>query len=404
MIYFVRQRARSLPASTDAKSGDPQGGSNMTGPGQGPARSVIVHDFFVTEGGADRCAIEFAQLLPDAEIYTSFFDERQFGDRIAAARVHSWILQRLLGPTRHFRSLLPLYPIYFSRLNVGHAGLILSSSIAFTKAVHGPPGSLHISYVYTPLRYAWDLDTYLSGSSLALPARVGARVVRPVLRRWDRATSARPDVIVAISKTVQTRIRDIWGRDSTVIYPPVDVDEIGVSRRDDGYLLVAARMLAYRRLDLVVAACRVLRQPLVVVGDGPESARLRQIAGPETRFEGYVSRKRLLELLGGCSAYVVPGVEDFGIAPVEAMAAGKPVIAFGVGGVAETVVGGETGIFFDSPTVEALVQVIEQFKRITFDPDRCRSRAEEYSRTVFLDAWRALFVDLGVDPSVYSQR
>lgn len=355
----------------------------------------------MTEGGADRCAIEFTRLLPRAEVYTSFFDARQFGDRIAVERVHRWPLQRLLGPTHRFRSLLPLYPFYFGRLDVGDARLVLSSSIAFAKAVRGPAGSLHISYVYTPLRYAWDLDTYLQGSSFSLPARMGARIARPILRRWDRATSGRPDVIVAISKTVQARIRDLWGRDSEVIYPPVDVDEIKVSSRDDGYLMVAARMLAYRRLDLVVEACRRIRRPLVIVGDGPESARLRRMAGPEARFEGYVSRSRLLDLLAGCSAYVVPGVEDFGIAPVEAMAAGKPVIAFNAGGVAETVVGGETGLLFEDATPDALADAIQQMDKANIDPARCRARAEEFSRRVFLDAWQALFVRLQVDPSLY---
>ena len=367
-------------------------------------RVAIVHDFLVTEGGADRCALEFAELLPSATLHTTFFDARRFGDRIDPARVHPWLLNQVLGPTSRFRSLLPLYPAYFTALDLRGADLVLSSSIAFAKAVRTRPDALHVSYVYTPLRYAWDLDTYLDGSSYGVAARLGARILRPPLQRWDKWTSARPDVVVAISQTVRERVERLWGRDSEVIYPPVTVDEVELSARDDGFLLVASRMLAYRRLDLLVGACRRLGRRLVLVGDGPERARLEAEAGPETTFLGHVSRERLLEMLASCSAYVVPGVEDFGIAPVEAMAAGKPVIAFRAGGATETVVEGVTGVFFDEATVESLASAIERMEHLSFDPEVIRRRAERFDRSVFLAAWRELFERLGVDPSLYSAR
>ncbi len=365
-------------------------------------RVAIVHDFMVTEGGAERCALEFAELLPSAMLHTTFFDAGRFGDRIDPARVHPWPLNRVLGPTSRFRSLLPLYPAYFTSLDLRGADLVLSSSIAFSKAVRTRPDALHVSYVYTPLRYAWDLDTYLDGSSYGAAARVGARFLRPPLQRWDRWTSARPDVVVAISRTVQERIQRLWGRDSEVIYPPVNVGEVERSGRDEGYLLVASRMLAYRRLDLVVGACRRLGRRLVLVGDGPERARLEALAGPEATFLGHVGRAKLLEMFAACSAYVVPGVEDFGIAPVEAMAAGKPVIAFRAGGATETVVEGVTGVFFDEATVESLASAIERAGRVSFDAPAIRRHAERFDRGVFLTAWRDLFKRLGVDPSLYS--
>ena len=368
----------------------------------GYRRAAIVHDFMVTEGGAERCALEFAELLPSAELYTTFFDERRFGDRIDPARVRPWPLNRVLGPTSRFRSLLPLYPAYFTSLDLRGADLVLSSSIAFSKAVRTRADAMHISYVYTPLRYAWDLDAYLDGSSHGAAARLGARFLRPPLQRWDRWTSSRPDVVVAISRTVQERIKRLWGRDSEVIYPPVNVDEVGLSGRDDGFLLVASRMLAYRRLDLVVGACRRLGRRLVLVGDGPERARLEAMAGPETTFLGHVGRGRLLEMFASCSAYVVPGVEDFGIAPVEAMAAGKPVVAFRAGGATETVVEDVTGVFFEEATVESLASAIERVEHLRFDPQSIRRHAERFDRRVFLAAWRDLFQRLGVDPSLYS--
>jgi glycosyltransferase involved in cell wall biosynthesis len=367
-----------------------------------PRPVALVHDFFIQDGGAERCAIELANLLPAATIHTSFFDARVFGGRIDPSRVRTWPLQRLIGPTQHFRSLLPAYPVWFTLHKVPASRLVVSSSVAFSKAVRTNPGALHISYVYTPTRYAWDLDTYLAGSSGGVLAQFGARLVRPALQRWDRVTARRPDVLVAISETVRERISRLWSRESEVIYPPVDVDEIPLSGSDNGYLLVASRMLAYRRLDLIVGAARSLGRQLVVVGDGPEKRRLEAIAGPETTFEGFVSRSRLVDLMSGCSAYVVPGLEDFGIAPVEAMAAGKPVVAFRGGGVMETVVEGSTGVFFDRPTVASLAGAIGELDALRIDPAVCRARAEEFSRVRFIQAWCDLLARNGVDPSLYS--
>jgi glycosyltransferase involved in cell wall biosynthesis len=372
-------------------------------PAEVTASPAIVHDFFVADGGAERCAIEFANLLPSAQVYTSFFDRQKFGERIGAERVRTWPLQRLLGASPRFRSMLPLYPLYFSLMDLSGRPLVISSSIAFTKAVRTDPSTLHISYVYTPMRYAWDLDTYLAGSSFGRFARLGAQVGRPLLRRWDVATARRPDVIVAISNTVQDRIRRLWGRDSRVIYPPVDVSELPVSTRDDGYLLVAARLLAYRRVDLAVEASRRLGRRLVVAGDGPERARLERIAGPETTFRGHVTRAELLTLFANCSAYLVPGVEDFGIAPVEAMAAGKPVIAYRAGGARETVAEGISGVFFDHQDPVSVVAAIAEVDRTRFDPIAIRNQADHFDRRHFLAAWYDLFEELGVPASLYSR-
>lgn len=365
-------------------------------------RSVLVHDFFVAEGGAEACAIELARMLPGARVDTSFFDGGRFGDRIDPSRVHAWPLQRLVGPSGRFRAFLPLYPLYFSTLDLRRFELVVSSSIAFTKAVRTASTALHVSYVYTPMRYAWDLDAYLAQSSFAPASRLAARTIRPILQRWDRMTARRPDVIVAISETVRERIRRLWARESELIYPPVGVGEIEPSSRDDGYLLVAARMLAYRRLDLAVQAATRLGRDLVVVGDGPERARLQGLAGPSVRFLGRVDRPVLVDLFSRCHAYLVPGVEDFGIAPVEAMAAGKPVVAFRGGGVTETVVDGRTGTFFDEQTAEGLAAAIERLETLSLDPAVIRARAEEFDVSVFRRRWGELFARLGVDPSLYS--
>jgi glycosyltransferase involved in cell wall biosynthesis len=264
------------------------------------------------------------------------------------------------------------------------------------------PDAIHISYVHTPMRYAWDLDTYLAGSSDSWISAAAARTVRPALQRWDRWAARKPDVLVANSATVRERIRRLWRRDADVIYPPVDVAEIPLSTRDDGYLLVAARMLAYRRLDLAIAASTALGRELVVVGDGPERARLGRLAGPTVRFLGRVERPTLVDLFARCHAYLVPGVEDFGIAPVEAMAAGKPVIAFRSGGATETVVEGRTGLFFDLQEVASLAEAIERLDGLVFSPEAIRARAQEFNTAVFRQSWRELLARLGVDPSLSS--
>jgi glycosyltransferase involved in cell wall biosynthesis len=366
------------------------------------ARSAVVHDFFVGEAGGQQVAVELARLLPGATVHTSFFDAATYGGRIDPGRVRPWPLQRVTGPTRRFRSLLPLYPAWFSLLDLRDADLVVGSCVAFTNAVRTRPDALHVSYVHTPMRYAWDLDTYLAGSSASAASRLGAFAIRPVLQRWDRWAARKPDVLVANSATVRERIRRIWRRDADVIHPPVDVDEIPLSPRDDGFLLVAARLLAYRRIDLAVEAATRLGRDLVVVGDGPEARRLRAAAGPSVRFLGSVDRATLVDLFGRCHAYLVPGIEDFGIAPVEAMAAGKPVVAFRRGGATETVVDGVTGVFFDEPTSDALAEAIGRADALagSLDPAALRAHAATFATPVFRSRMRDLLLRHGADPGL----
>ena len=364
---------------------------------------AIAQDWLAAEAGSEAVTLELSRLLPSAPIHTTFFDPEIFARAIEPSRVRTWPLQRLPAARKRFRVFLPLYPIWFSLLDLGDYPLVISSSVAFSHAVRTGADALHVAYVHTPMRYAWDLDSYLGGSSMSLPGRMLARAMRPALQRWDRATAARPDVIVANSLAVQARIRQVWGRDSDVINPPVDVHAIPISARDDGFLLTAARLLAYRRIDLAVAAANRLGRELVVVGDGPERRRLEAQAGPTVRFAGRVDRQTLVDLFGRCHAYLVPGMGDFGIAPVEAMAAGNPVIGFGSGGVAETVVHDSTGVLFAKQQVDDISAAIEYLDTITIDRDACRARADEFSVAVFHARWRDLFARLGVDPSLYSR-
>ena len=364
-------------------------------------RVAVAHDFFVQDGGAEQCAVELTRLFPRARVYTTFFDSETFRERLDPARVHVWPLQRSLGG-RRFRSLLPLYPLYFSALDLRGAELVVSSSVAFAKAVRTNPRALHVSYVYTPMRYAWGLDDYLRGSSYPFPARAAARMLRPALATWDRLTARGPDVLVADSRTVRARIHRYWQRNAEIIHPPVDVDEFQLSDKDDGFLLIASRLLAYRRLDLAVTAARSLGRQLVVVGNGPERGRLERISGPTVRFMGHLPRAELVDLFMRCHAYLLPGEEDFGIAPVEAMAAGKPVIAFGRGGATETVIDGVTGVLFSKQSTLGIAEAIERLDSIAIDHAAIREHARQFDRQAFFASWRALLGRQGVAEELYS--
>ena len=368
----------------------------------GAGGSAIVHDWFITEAGSEQTALILASMLPTAEVFTSFASASLLKARYPERQIHSWLLQRVPQAERVFRALLPIYPLYFSNLNLHRFELVVSSSVAFSHAVRTRSDATHIAYVYTPLRYAWDLDHYVEGSGFGVIARRSAELARPWLQNWDVRYSHRPGTVVAISETVRKRIARHWGRDAEVIYPPVDVGPRPTAYRDDGYLLVAARMLPYRRLDLAIDAAAAMGRRLIVVGDGPERRGLERRAAPGIEFKGWVDRGDLTELFAGCHAYIVPGVEDFGIAPVEAMAAGKPVIGFREGGVAETVIDGTTGVLFDRQDVDSVVAAIERLDTIAWDPAVIRRRAEEFSTEVFRAKWRALFKRLGVDPSLYA--
>ena len=218
------------------------------------------------------------------------------------------------------------------------------------------------------MRFAYDPAAYFASRASASAPVPQARFSARHWRIWDRRTARQPDLLVANSETVRQRIREHWGRDAEVIHPPVSVSEFEVSTRDDGFLLIAARLLGYRRIDVAVRAATAARRQLVIVGDGPERERLESLAGPTVRLTGWLPRAELIDLFARCHAYVVPGEEDFGIAPVEAMAAGKPVVALARGGVAETVVDGVTGVLFDEQSPAALEQALERLDSLALDP------------------------------------
>jgi glycosyltransferase involved in cell wall biosynthesis len=357
---------------------------------------ALVHDYFVQDGGAEAVALELAAMFPEALVHTTYFERERFGGRLDPGRVRPWALERVLRPSPWFRPLLPAYIANFSRLEIPASRLVLSNSSTFARGVRARPPAVHVAYVHTPLRFAWGLDDYLARSSFPTAARAGLRVGAPFLRRWDRWAGRRPDVLVANSLNIQRRIRSAWGRDSSVIYPPVNVARSRLSTADDGYYLVATRLLAYKRVDLAIEACTRLGRDLVVVGDGPERARLERIAGPRIRFEGHVDKTRLEKILASCHALITPGIEDFGMMAVEAMAIGKPVVAFAAGGTLETVIHGRTGIMFESASSRELAAAIERLEASNLDSAAARERAMEFDVSIFRARWSALLTELGL--------
>jgi glycosyltransferase involved in cell wall biosynthesis len=350
-------------------------------------RVVLVHDWLTGMRGGERVLDELAGLFPDAELFTLIYVPGSSSPRIESLRITASPLSRLPGAARHYRKLLPLFPFAIERLRLPPCDLVLSTHHAVAKSVRPPPGAVHLCYCFTPMRYVWDqADAYLGhGLRRALAAPLAAW-----LRRFDVRTSGPERVhrIVAISQTVAERVRRNWGREAEVVFPPVAVERFRVrpGPPDDFYLLVGG-FVPYKREDLALRAFAELGRPLLVAGDGPTRRRLEHGAPSNVRFLGRQSDAELADLYARCRALVYPQEEDFGIVPVEAQAAGRPVIAFGRGGASETVVPLEdpagrapTGVWFHPQTPEALAAAVRRFEaeEARFDPAAIRAHAEGF--------------------------
>jgi glycosyltransferase involved in cell wall biosynthesis len=341
------------------------------------ARVALIHDFLVDLRGAERVFAAICDAWPEADVFTAVYDEEGTEGRFAERQVHTSFLQRLRPTARTFRPLLPLYPHAVESFDLRGYDTVISSSSAWAHGVLVDPGAVHVCYCHNPFRYAW------SEREATLQAR--GPLVRPVLRvlltrwrQWDYIAAQRVDRYVANSNTTAERIRRYLGRESAVLHPPVEVDRFH-PRPVGAYYMVLAELMAHKRIDVAVRAFNRLRLPLLVVGDGPEGRRLHRLAGPTVSFTGRVSDARVAELLAGARALVVTAQEEFGIAAVEALAAGRPVIALGEGGVRESVEPGVTGTFYEPSGPDALAEAVLGFDALAVDPARCVAVAERFS-------------------------
>jgi glycosyltransferase involved in cell wall biosynthesis len=347
----------------------------------GSVKVAIIYDWLNQFGGGERVLSELHAMYPDAPVFTTVYAPERLPERMRGMDVRTSFLQRVPFARERHRVFFPLMPLAFEQFDLREFDLVLSASSACAKGVLPAPGSLNICYCFSPCRYLWDSYHEYTAGMWARP------LIAPVahwMRMWDQSSSERVDHFIAISHEVSSRIRRHYRRDSEVIYPPVDVELFRPSSRPpEDYYLVVSRLVAYKRIDLAIEAANRLGRRLVVVGDGPERRRLEAIAGPTVEMRGRLTDEEIRDLYARCRAFVFPAFEDFGIAPVEAQAAGRPVIAFGRGGATETVVDGATGVLFEEQAVDAVVEAMLTLERRQIDPLVCRRNAERFDRLEF---------------------
>src|SRR3954454_8565390 len=355
------------------------------------SRVALVHDFLLDLRGAERVFAAICDAWPQAHVFSVVYDERGTEGRFADRAVTTSFLQRLRPTARTFRVLLPLYPHAVESLDLRDYDLVISSSSAWAHGVLVDPGAVHVCYCHNPFRYAW------SEREATLQARNA--LVRPPLRlllnrwrQWDWIAAQRVDRYVANSMLTASRVRRYLGREATVLHPPVEIDRFRPGRVGEHYL-VLSELMAHKRIDIAIRAFNRLRRPLVVVGDGPAERRLRALAGPTIRFTGRLRDAEVAALLRSCRALVVPGEEEFGIAAVEALASGRPVLAAAGGGVAESVEAGLTGAFFGGGDVDALADCVRGFDDLGVDPGRCVAAAQRFLPAQFQDALRRIVAE-----------
>lgn len=370
-------------------------------------RVALVHDWLTGMRGGERVLEQLCLLFPDASIFTLFHRKGSVSRRIEAMPIHASRLNRVPGAARYYRYLLPLFPWAVSRLDLRGYDLVISVSHAAAKAIRKPPGALHICYCLTPMRFIWDMqpDYFQYADRLRIRATV-LRAMTRGLRKWDRATADRVDHFIADSRHVQQRISRYYGREASVIYPPVDTEFFSPPQNGSGprpYLVVSA-LVPYKRVDIAVDAFNRLGSPLVIAGAGPDLSELRKRAAGNIRFQGFVSDEELRNLYRRCRAVIVTAREDFGLVSPEAQACGRPVVAFAAGGSLESVIDGETGVLFPRQDAGSLAEAVRRFEEISFDRVRLRSNAERFSSANFRSAmgeaigeqWRSFHNQPGV--------
>ena len=349
-------------------------------------RVALVHDYLNQYGGAERVLEAFCEIWPSAPIFTLVYDKKRTGGAFEGRQIRTSFLQKVPLVKSHHRPFLMFMPLAIEQFDLSKYDLIVSDSASFAKGVITRPGALHICYCHTPTRYVWD-DSHRYIDEFNYPFFVKKIIPSFLnyLRLWDEAASSRPDIYLANSHFVTARIKKYYGQKAQVVCPPVKVSNFNLSDKAGDYFLVSARFLPYKKVDLAIAAFNELGWPLKIIGDGPDKRRLRKMAGPNIEFLGLVAEKKLPQYFARCRAFIFPQEEDFGISAVEAMAAGRPVIAYRGGGALETVEEEKTGIFFDEQTPESLLGALKKFNEADFSPAYIRQQAEQFDKEIFKD-------------------
>nr|HCI9119077.1 glycosyltransferase family 4 protein [Klebsiella quasipneumoniae] len=363
----------------------------------------IVADWFITYAGSEKVVSEFLKVFPNADLYSvvdflSADNRRKFNDK----KIETTFIQKLPRAKKKYQAYLPLMPFAIEQLDVSKQNIVLSSSHAVSKGILTGPDQLHISYVHSPIRYAWDLQhQYLRESGLDHGLKgILAKWILHKMRMWDYRTANGVDHFIANSHFIARRIKKVYGRDADVIYPPVDVDSFTLNNQKEDFYLTASRMVPYKRIDLIVEAFSHLpNKKLVVIGDGPEMNKIKKKATSNIEILGYQPNEVMVDYMRKAKAFVFAAEEDFGITPVEAQACGTPVIAFGKGGALETVKGldseSPTGIFFGVQDVKSIINSINEFERYgdKITAENCRENSELFSESRFRKEFEAYVME-----------
>lgn len=366
------------------------------------ARIAIVHYWFVNRRGGERVVEAMAQMFPQADLFSLVVDANVLPETLRKRAITTSFLQKLPGCHRWHRKLLPLYPLALEQFDLSGYDLVISSESGPAKGVLTTARTCHLCYCHSPMRYLWDFyHRYRDGDSVGKWSRPLFTVASHYLRLWDASAANRVDYFAANSRNVASRIRKHYRREAVVIYPPVNTRAGYVADKTEEFYLVVGQLVDYKRMDLAIAACNQLGRRLHVVGEGEQYSRLRKLAGPSIQFSGSLSDEALHEEYARCRALLFPGEEDFGIVPVEAMSFGRPVIAYGRGGVSESVVGlppeatdfleGATGVFFKEQSVDSLVEAIRRFERVEdrFSPFHIKREANRFTPEAFEEKFKA---------------
>jgi len=362
---------------------------------------ALVHDWLNQLGGAEDVLCELHNLFPTAPIYTSIYAPGKMLPEMRQWDIRPNWLDHLPGIHDHHQVYLPFYPLGFATTDLRDYDLVLSNKSGFCHGVKTRPNAIHVCYCLAPTRYVWSPDAYLAREGLAPTVGLALRPLIAALRRWDYAAAQRVTHFIAISSEIQQRIRRFYHRKSVIIYPPVDTRRFSPNGKPpEPFFLSLGRLIPYKRIDLAIQACNQTGAKLIIAGDGRDRGRLEALAGPTIEFLGRVSDTDAEDLMARCQAFIFPGLEDFGITPLQAQAAGRPVIAFGAGGALDTVIPGKTGEFFSEQRAESLAGALAAFEPGAYNSADCRANAERFSVQRFHQALSAYVerASLGLEP------
>jgi len=354
-------------------------------------RIAIVHDYLNQAGGAERVVGVLHRMFPQAPIYTTIVDRESLLPELADADIRSTWMQRIPGILKRFKQYFWLYPFAVGSMDLRSYDLVISSSSAYAIGAPVRGSTVHLCYCHTPMRFAWNFSAYMEGNEVPAFQKWLARILVYPLRLWDKFISAKVNKIIANSSIVQKRIERCYGREATIIYPPVNISRFQISKAaNEDYFLVLSRLVSYKRIDLAVEACTRMGKTLIVIGDGPDRKRLESLAGPNVTFMGRLPDAEVVHYMQHCQSLIFPGIEDFGITPLEINACGRPVVAFQGGGALDTIIPELNGVFFKQQTVESLVQALESIEHINWDAANIRRHAEQFSESEFIKKFSSL--------------